>query len=64
MIGRHPSVPWANIKAAGNVCRHEYDDLSAGVLWTTIEDALDGLGAAVAIEVQAMEEQGNGGAES
>ena len=64
MIARHSSVPWAKIRGAGNVYRHEYDDLSAGVLWATVEDALDGLGAAVTIEVQAMEEQRNGGAES
>jgi uncharacterized protein with HEPN domain len=56
MIARYPSVPWAKIRAAGNVYRHEYDDLSAGVLWATVEDALDELGAAVAIEIQAMEE--------
>jgi uncharacterized protein with HEPN domain len=64
MIVRHPTIPWPKIKAAGNVYRHEYDALSAGVIWATVEDALDDLGAAVAVEIEIMGRSENGGASS
>jgi uncharacterized protein with HEPN domain len=51
LIARHPSVPWSDVKAAGNVYRHEYDNLSPKILWATVEEGLEGLAAAVAAEL-------------
>jgi uncharacterized protein with HEPN domain len=44
---RHPGVPWQEIAAAGNVYRHEYEDVLASILWNTIHKRLDPLEAAV-----------------
>jgi uncharacterized protein with HEPN domain len=32
LTARHPSVPWDKIKAAGNIYRHEYDNVSPRIL--------------------------------
>jgi uncharacterized protein with HEPN domain len=33
-----PEIPWARIKAIGNVMRHEYDGLSDQIVWNVIVD--------------------------
>jgi uncharacterized protein with HEPN domain len=35
VTARHPNVPWEKIKAAGNIYRHEYDNISPKILWNT-----------------------------
>ena len=57
LLARHPDVPWANIKAAGNIYRHEYDNVSSRMLWFTILGALDGLDAAAKTELASIESQ-------
>jgi uncharacterized protein with HEPN domain len=37
---RHPALPWRAIGAAGNIYRHEYDNLDAALLWRTVQDSL------------------------
>ncbi len=32
--------PWSDIRSLGNVIRHEYDAIDAGVIWKIIEDDL------------------------
>ncbi len=32
VTARHPDVPWNKIKAAGNIYRHEYDNVSPAIL--------------------------------
>lgn len=41
--GRHPNVPWNRMAAAGNVYRHEYEDVLTEILWTTVHGYLDEL---------------------
>jgi uncharacterized protein with HEPN domain len=55
MISRHPSVPWRQIAAAGNHFRHEYDNVSPSVLWTTVQEALIDLEGVVILEIAAIE---------
>lgn len=31
---RHPSIAWKNIAGAGNVYRHDYEDVAAKLVWT------------------------------
>jgi len=33
---RHPSIPWREMAAAGNVYRHEYEDVAARTVWRTL----------------------------
>ena len=44
---RHLDGPWQEIAAAGNVYRHEYEDVLASILWNTIRQRLDALETAV-----------------
>jgi uncharacterized protein with HEPN domain len=50
MKGRHPQVPWNRMAAAGNVYRHDYEDVLASILWTTIHGDLDELERVVSFE--------------
>ena len=47
---RYPEVPWARIAGAGNIYRHDYEDVLASILWHTVQDQLGGLERAVAQE--------------
>jgi uncharacterized protein with HEPN domain len=42
-----PEVPWPQIKAIGNVLRHEYHRLSDKILWGVIVDEIPRLGIAI-----------------
>ena len=44
---RHPDVPWAEMAAAGNIYRHEYEDVAQRRVWGTVEKRLPPLLAAV-----------------
>jgi uncharacterized protein with HEPN domain len=34
---RHPSIAWRQIAGAGNVYRHNYEDVAAQYLWETVK---------------------------
>ena len=36
----HPDLPWKDITGAGNVYRHNYDDVEASLVWITVRDRL------------------------
>ena len=50
--GRHPSIPWKRIAGAGNVYRHDYEDVAAHYLWETVQRDLPVLRAVVALELE------------
>jgi len=37
---RHPDIPWAEMAAAGNIYRHEYEDVAQRQVWRTVEKRL------------------------
>jgi uncharacterized protein with HEPN domain len=37
---RHPGIPWAKGAGMGNVLRHEYEGISAPVMWKLVQDDL------------------------
>jgi uncharacterized protein with HEPN domain len=39
---RHPDISWKDIAGAGNVYRHDYEQISTDMIWNTIK-ALPGL---------------------
>lgn len=51
---RHPDVPWPRIAGAGNVYRHDYEDVAATLVWTTVHEQLDALAHAVESERVAL----------
>ena len=44
---RHPSIAWAQMAGAGNVYRHDYEDVAAHFVWETLERALPALRAVI-----------------
>jgi uncharacterized protein with HEPN domain len=37
---RHPSISWKEMAAAGNIYRHDYEDVAASYVWVTVRDHL------------------------
>jgi uncharacterized protein with HEPN domain len=37
---RHSGIPWKKVAGIGNILRHEYEGISAPVLWTLVRDNL------------------------
>jgi uncharacterized protein with HEPN domain len=37
---RHPLIAWKQMAGAGNVYRHDYEDVAARFLWDTVKHAL------------------------
>jgi uncharacterized protein with HEPN domain len=48
---RHPELPWRAIMGAGNVCRHDYDNVAEEIVWRTVHQNLTPLLAAVESEL-------------
>src|SRR5277367_3248020 len=40
MKARHPSIAWKDMAGAGNVYRHDYEDVAARLVWDTVQVAL------------------------
>ena len=49
---RHPRLPWRAIMGAGNVYRHNYDNVLETYVWQTLHDRLPELVAVVALEIE------------
>ncbi len=37
---RHPEIEWRQMAAAGNVYRHDYEDVAARFVWATVQRSL------------------------
>ena len=51
MKARHPSIAWRDMAGAGNVYRHDYEDVVAKLVWDTVQLALPPLSAVVSFEL-------------
>jgi uncharacterized protein with HEPN domain len=40
---RHPEISWKQMAGAGNVYRHDYEDVVAHLVWDTVERSLPSL---------------------
>jgi len=49
---RHPVIGWRQIAGAGNVYRHDYEDVAAEFVWETVERALPPLRIAIEAELK------------
>jgi uncharacterized protein with HEPN domain len=50
---RYPSIAWKEMAGAGNIYRHEYEDVAAKLVWDTVQLALPPLRDVVASEIAA-----------
>lgn len=48
---RHPSIAWREMAGAGNVYRHDYEDVAAQYVWDTVRRALPPLRAVIENEL-------------
>ena len=53
LLRRDPSVPWRNIRDAGNIYRHDYDGVQERIILETVKRSLDDLERAVTVELDA-----------
>lgn len=37
---RHPEIPWPKVAGIGNMLRHNYESISAPIMWTLVRDEL------------------------
>jgi uncharacterized protein with HEPN domain len=50
---RHPQIGWKEMAGAGNIYRHDYEDVAATRVWDTVQLALPPLRAAIEQELPA-----------
>jgi uncharacterized protein with HEPN domain len=49
---RHTDIPWIEMAAAGNIYRHEYEDVERQLVWTAVRKRLPALLAVVEGELR------------
>jgi uncharacterized protein with HEPN domain len=49
---RHPAIGWKQMAGAGNVYRHDYEDVAAEFVWETVARALPPLRSAIEAELK------------
>ncbi len=55
---RHPSIEWKEMAAAGNIYRHEYEDVAERRVWSTVKLALPPLRSMAESERARIESSG------
>ena len=53
MKTRRPSIAWKEMAGAGNIYRHDYEDIAAKLLWDTVQFALPPLRDVIVFEIAA-----------
>ena len=48
---RHPSIAWKDIAAAGNIYRHDYEDVAVQHVWDTVQIDLPPLRVVIDLEL-------------
>ncbi|MGH6739484.1 MAG: HepT-like ribonuclease domain-containing protein [Bradyrhizobium sp.] len=48
---RHPAIAWRQMAGAGNVYRHDYEDVAAQLVWETVQRELQPLRAVIEEEL-------------
>ena len=51
-----PDIPWSDIRAVGNVLRHDYDGIDQAIIWKILRDGLPPLRRAVEAALTKMPE--------
>jgi uncharacterized protein with HEPN domain len=59
MKERHPSIAWQDMAGAGNVYRHDYEDVAATYVWRTVKQHLPPLRLAVVAEIARLDQARN-----
>ena len=49
---RYPNIPWRKMSAAGNVYRHDYEDVVHRLVWGTVHEFLPALRVMAKTEIE------------
>jgi uncharacterized protein with HEPN domain len=52
---RHPAIAWREMAGAGNVYRHDYEDVAASFVWATVHNHLPPLRVVITDELSRHE---------
>jgi uncharacterized protein with HEPN domain len=52
MKDRHPGIAWRQMAGAGNIYRHDYEDVAADFVWETVIRALPQLRTVIEAELK------------
>jgi uncharacterized protein with HEPN domain len=52
---RHPAIEWKDMAGAGNIYRHDYEDVAAQHVWDAVQIDLPSLRAVIARELAALD---------
>jgi uncharacterized protein with HEPN domain len=52
-----PDQPWSEIRAVGNVLRHEYDSVDPLIIWNIVSRDLDSLRASIEAALEKLRRQ-------
>ena len=55
MKARYPGIPWSEMAGAGNVYRHDYEDVAQHLVWGTISERFPALLAMVEVELRRID---------
>jgi uncharacterized protein with HEPN domain len=55
MKERHPSIAWQDMAGAANVYRHDYEDVAARYVWSTMKQHLPPLRIVIVAEIAALD---------
>jgi uncharacterized protein with HEPN domain len=50
---RHPIIAWKDMAGAGNIYRHDYEDVAASYVWNTLRNHLPPLRRVIELELAA-----------
>lgn len=56
MKARHPDIPWTDIAGAGNVYRHDYEDVQHRLVWGVVNNRFPALLAFVEYALRRIED--------
>ena len=59
MKARYPDIPWVDIAGAGNIYRHDYENVRDDILWRTAHQGLAPLLSLVQIEIDYLANAAN-----
>jgi uncharacterized protein with HEPN domain len=52
---RHPAIAWKQMADAGNVYRHDYEDVAAQLVWDTVQKSLPPLKLVIEAEIRRLD---------
>jgi uncharacterized protein with HEPN domain len=52
---RHPAISWKQMADAGNVYRHDYEDVAAQLIWDTVQKSMPPLKLVIEAEIRRLD---------